>query len=189
MVASLERITPSPDFAATFWHRLGQEGRVEEKGHWLARWWYEWRESFTPWQMVPALAGAASIVVFLGYVLSERPIITTLPSTPSSQKSMESGVAAPQPRPEIPAQVAEKEDFFVNYKILENLEKLSNFEQIAAIDTSAKSETQVAESDLPPTLLENPSFFAQYPILERMDQLQNLETVLTLPSEDEQSQG
>ena len=46
MLISLERITPSPDFATTFWRRLEQEGQSsrEEPESRVARWWRELRD-------------------------------------------------------------------------------------------------------------------------------------------------
>ena len=61
LLTTLERVTPSPDFAATFWRRLEQEGQGERESG-FARWWREW---LAGWQLMPALAGAASLLVFL----------------------------------------------------------------------------------------------------------------------------
>src|SRR5215211_1879767 len=73
LLTQVERITPSPDFAATFWQRLEQEKRVAPvRESRVARWWREWRELFTSWQLAPALAGVASIAIFFGYILSDR---------------------------------------------------------------------------------------------------------------------
>jgi hypothetical protein len=174
LLTNLERVTPSPDFAATFWRRLEQEGEVEQESH-LGRWWRELRENWTGWQWAPALAGAASLLVFLGYVLSSRsPTPTTRPLLP-----------------EVPAQLVEQLGLFVNYKIIADLDRFEHFDEIAAIQPPPKQATELAEGeDVPPALLENPSFFTHYPILQRMDQLQNLETVLDAPAkEDAQHRG
>src|SRR5262249_55247532 len=110
MLADLERVMPSPDFAATFWRRLEQEGqsRQEEPESRLARWWREWRESLSGWQLAPALAGAASLLVFLSYILSSRPVTTP---TPSAQP-------AAQVPADVPAPLLEQPGLFANYKVI-----------------------------------------------------------------------
>ena len=183
LLTNLERITPSPDFAATFWQRLEQEGRSrqEEPESRLTRWWREWRESLSGWQLVPALAGAASLLVFLSYILSSRPVTTPTPPTqPASQ------VAA-----NVPAPLVEKPGFFVNYQVIADLDKLSHFDEIAAVQLPGERDTELAsEGDLPPDLLKDPGFFVHYPLLQKMEKLENLEAVLDLPAEGgEHSRG
>ncbi|MBI3301718.1 MAG: zf-HC2 domain-containing protein, partial [Deltaproteobacteria bacterium] len=171
LLANLERITPSPDFATTFWRRLKQEGQVEQES-WFARWWREW---LTGWQWAPALAATASLLVFLGYLFSGHPTTPTPPPAP----------------PDVPAQVAKQPGLFVNYKILADLDRLAHFDEIAAVESTPEHTSELArEEDLPPAVLENPGFFVHYPILQKMEQLQNLETVLDLPGdEDQQHRG
>ncbi|HEV8714615.1 MAG TPA: zf-HC2 domain-containing protein [Candidatus Binatia bacterium] len=174
LLTNLERIAPSPDFAATFWRRLEQEGhgRQEEPESRLARWWRELREELTGWQWTPALVGAASLFIFLSYIFSNRPT-TTSPTQPAAQ------VAA-----NVPAPVAEEPGLFVNYKVIADLDKLSHFDEIASVQPGGKHNTELAsEENLPPDLLKDPSFFVQYPILQKMEQLENLEAVLNLPAE------
>ncbi len=183
LLTNLERITPSPDFAATFWQRLEQEGRSrqEEPESRLTRWWREWRESLSGWQLAPALAGAASLLVFLSYILSSRPVTTPTPPTqPASQ------VAA-----NVPAPLVEKPGLFVNYKVIADLDKLSHLDEIAAVQLPGARDTEVAsEGDLPPDLLKDPGFFVHYPLLQKMEKLENLEAVLDLPAEGgEHSRG
>ncbi len=183
LLTNLERITPSPDFAATFWQRLEQEGRSrqEEPESRLTRWWREWRESLSGWQLAPALAGAASLLVFLSYILSSRPVTTPTPPTqPASQ------VAA-----NVPAPLVEKPGLFVNYKVIADLDKLSHLDEIAAVQLPGERDTEVAsEGDLPPDLLKDPGFFVHYPLLQKMEKLENLEAVLDLPAEGgEHSRG
>jgi len=181
MLTNLERITPSADFAATFWQRLEQEGqsRQEEPESRWARWWREWRERLSGWQLAPALAGAASLLIFLSYVLSSRPV-TTPPTPPASQ------VAA-----NVPAPLVEKSGFFVNYQVIADLDKLSHFDEIAAVQLPGERDTELAsEGDLPPDLLKDPGFFVHYPLLQKMEKLENLEAVLDPPAEgDEHSRG
>ena len=177
LLTTLERVTPSPDFAATFWRRLEQEGQVERES-WFARWWREW---LTGWQLMPALAGAASLLVFLSYVLSSHPPTTTTPSaSPSALLKIN-----------VPAPVAEKPGLFVNYGIIADLDKLAHFDEVAALENAPQDASTLARTeDLPPALVENPNLFVHYPILEKMEQLQNFEAVLDLPAgEDEQRRG
>src|SRR3989442_13704782 len=68
LLTNLERVTPSPDFAATFWRRLDQEGQVERES-WFARWWREW---LTAWQLMPALARGAMQLVFSRFLVLSR---------------------------------------------------------------------------------------------------------------------
>ncbi len=179
MLTSLERITPSPDFAATFWQRLEQEGRSrqEEPESLLARWWREWRERLSGWQLAPALAGAASLLVFLSYILSSRPV-----TTPTSPAQSVSQVAA-----NVPAPLVEKPGLFVNYKVIADLDRLSHFDEVAAVELPGERGTEVAsEGDLPPDLLKDPGFFVHYPILKKMEKLENLEAVLDLPAKGDE---
>ena len=177
LLTTLERVTPSPDFAATFWRRLEQEGQVE-RDSWFARWWREW---LTGWQLMPALAGAASLLVFLSYVLSSHPPTTPTPSAPPSASL----------KVNVPAPVAEKPGLFVNYGIIADLDKLAHFDEVAALENAPQEASTLARTeDLPPALVENPNLFVHYPILEKMEQLQNFEAVLDLPAgEDEQRRG
>src|SRR3989442_10829555 len=78
LLTTLERVTPSPDFAATFWRRLEQEGQGERESR-FARWWREW---LARWQVMPGLAGAARPLGFLSYVLSSPTPPPTSPSAP-----------------------------------------------------------------------------------------------------------
>ena len=177
MLTNLERVTPSPDFAATFWRRLEQEGhgRQEAPESRLARWWRELREGLSGWQWMPALAGVASLLIFLSYILSSRPTtITTPPAQPAAQ------VAAA----DLPAPVAKEPGLFVNYKVIADLDKLSHFDEIAAEQAPGEHNTELAgEENLPPDLVKDPSLFVHYPILKKMKQLENLEAVLDAPAE------
>jgi hypothetical protein len=176
LLTNLERITPSPDFAATFWQRLEQEGRSrqEEPESRLARWWREWRERSSGWQLAPALAGAASLLIFLSYILFSR--LGTTPTPPAQPVSQ---VAAA-----VPAPLVEKPGFFVNYQVIADLDKLSHFDEIAAVELPGGHDTEVAsEENLPPDLLKDPGFFVHYPLLQNMEKLENLEAVLDLPTE------
>lgn len=179
LLTNLERITPSPDFAATFWQRLEQEGqsRQEEPESRWARWWREGRERLSGWQLAPALAGAASLLVFLSYLLSSRPVTTpTPPAQPASQ------IAA-----DVPAPLAEKPGLFVNYKVIADLDRLGHFDEIAAVELPGRHDTELAsEEDLPPDLLKDPGFFVHYPLLRKMEKLENLEAVLELPPEGDE---
>lgn len=184
MFMGMERIVPSPDFAATFWHRLEQEDHLiepEETESRFARWLRDAQEWFTGWRLVPALAAAASLLVFFSFLLSGRftPTLTLSTQQPA-------GVAE-----DVPAPLAEKPDLFANYRVITDLDRLSHFEEIATVELATEQDIEVvSEDNLPPELLQDPSFFVQYPVLQKMEELQNLEAVLSLPiEENEQSRG
>jgi hypothetical protein len=186
IVANMERITPSPDFAATFWRRLEQETRVaqtEPQESWLSRWWTGLRASLTGWQLAPMLASAASVLVFLGYLLSS--------SSHTPDKATGTKAPTAQAQSNVPAQLTDQLGLFVNYRVIADLQRLANFDQIASIDLSEEKSTEVADSDVPPVVIEKPNFFAQYPLLQKMEQLENMDAVLDsrLDEEDAQHQG
>lgn len=190
LLMQVERITPSPDFAATFWQRLEQEKRVASvQESRLARWWREWRESLTSWQLAPALAGAASIAIFFGYILSDRGPQQTPKGVekqpiqivkPDQQRSLVGG----QP-PDVPILVQEKPGLFVNYRVIADLEKFSRFDEIATVQLPEEPAIGIAENDIPKDLLDKPSLFTNYPMLQKMEELKNLETVLDAPPDGE----
>jgi hypothetical protein len=198
LLMTMKRVVPSPQFAATFWQRLELENnqrRVVEpstllpREHRLAQWWRKVKATLNAWQVAPVLAAAASVLVFFGYLLHSQPTPPVKPEPASApQKSIEPVVPS---APEAPADLVDKLGLFVNYKVIADLDRLSHFDEIAAVQPPPEHETQVVkEEELPPDLLQNPSFFAHYPILEKMDQLQHLEAVLGAPSKDEaQSHG
>ncbi|MGH7965620.1 MAG: anti-sigma factor family protein [Candidatus Binatia bacterium] len=188
LLTNLERVTPSPDFVAAFRRRLAQEDQVEQESR-FARWWREW---LIGWQLTPALAGAASLLVFLGYILSGRPIAPpqapAIPGVPA-QVAKQSEPSIPV-SPAAPVQVAEQQKLFVDYKIIANLDRVAHFDEIVSEEAQTPETVLAGEEELPPTLLKDPSFFTHYPILQRMEKLQNMEAVLTLPAGgDEQHQG
>ncbi|HJY79509.1 MAG TPA: zf-HC2 domain-containing protein [Candidatus Binatia bacterium] len=183
MLAGLERVTPSPDFAATFWRRLEQEdqSRQEEPESRLVQWWREWRESLSGWQLAPVLVGAASLLVFFGYILSSRPVTT--PTSPTQP--------VPQVAPNVPASLLKQPGLFANYKVITDLDRLSHLDEIAAVQLPGEPDTELAsEQDLPPELLKDPDFFVHYPLLQKMEKLENLEAVLDRSAEgDEHGRG
>jgi len=177
LLTSLQRVTPSPDFAATFWRRLEQEGHSSQEApeSRLARWWRELREGLSAWQWTPALAGAASLLIFLSYILSGRPTTVTAPPTqPAAQVATA----------DLPAPVAQEPGLFVNYKVIADLDKLSHFDEIAAVQAPGEHNAEVAsEENLPPELVKDPSFFVHYPMLKKMEQIKNLDAVLDASTE------
>jgi len=194
-ITQVERVTPSPEFTATFWQRLEQEKRPApvQEGR-LVRWWREWRESMSGWQLAPALAGAASILIFFGYIVSDRGSETTKPTTGTqSQPGQTRPILTPVPpgqSTDVPALVQEKLELFVNYRVIADLEKLSRFDEIAAVQLPEDPPMSIAESDIPKDVLDNPGFFANYPVLQKMEELKNLETVLDAPPDgDEKHRG
>ena len=188
MLMGMERIVPSPDFAATFWRRLEQEDHLVESAETesrFARWSRDMQEWLTGWRLAPALAAAVSLLVFFGSLLSGRFTTTPTPPTQQAVQVMEESTG------DVPASLAEKPDLFANYRVITDLDRLSHFEDIAAVELATEQDSEVASEDnLPPELLQDPSFFVQYPVLQKMDELQNLEAVLSLPNEgNEQSRG
>lgn len=190
LLTEMERIEPSPNFAANFWQRLAQERKTDDaRDHTLsapvtrfARWWKNLGETLGSWQIAPALAGAASVLVFFGYFFH---------SAPPSQKAPVQKSATVATAPEAPAGVVEKPGLFVNYNIIAELERFSRFEEIAAVQLPTEHDVEIAkDDDVPPEVLQNPSFFAHYPMLKKMEQLKSLEAVLDSPSEnDKRNQG
>lgn len=178
LLTNLERIIPSPDFAMTFQRRLAQKAHVEQESG-LAHWWREWLSS---WQLAPALAGAASLIVFLGYVLSGHLTIPQqAPSVPAEIAKQSEPSTDPAARP------IEQPELFANYGVIADLDRLAHFEEVASTENEPEPEPAVArEEELPPDLLDNPSFFASYPILQSMEKLQNMEAVLSLSSGNEE---
>jgi hypothetical protein len=194
LFTQVERVAPSPDFAATFWQRLEQEKRVApvQEGR-FTRWWREWRESLSGWQLAPALVGAASILIFFGYIVSDRGSETTSQTTSNQSQQQTRPLLKPEAEEktsEVPTLVQEKPGLFVNYRVIADLEKYSRFDEIAAVQLSEEPPIDIAESDIPKEVLDKPGFFANYPMLQRMEELKNLETVLdTPPDGDEKSHG
>lgn len=204
LLATMERMTPSPDFAATFWKRLEQErgqagaerlrvAPLQERP--LVRWWRELRETMEAWQVAPALAAVASLLVFFAYFFTVSPTQTpteTPTSMPAPVPQKLAAVPTQTAPPKVPPDLTERLAFYTNYNIISDLERFSHLEEIAAIELPTEETTEIVkEDDIPPELLQNPSFFAHYPILERMDKLQNLESVLETPAteEDPHSRG
>lgn len=190
LLVKMERIEPSPDFAANFWQRLEQERKpvnaevdaLPSRVSRFTQWWKDFQETLSAWQLAPALAAAASVVVFFAYFFH---------SPPPPQKS-----AVQKPAPvvtalEASAGVMEKPGLFVNYNIIAELERFSRFEEIAAVQLPTEHDIEVAKDDeVPPEVLQNPSFFAHYPMLKEMERLESLEAVLDRPTEsDKQNQG
>lgn len=190
LLVKMERVEPSPNFVANFWQRLEQERQevtvaVEARSsreNRFVQWWKDLKETLSAWQLAPALAGAASVLVFFGYFFHSAPT----PQQPAAQKPAPTATA-----PEAPAGVLEQPGLFVNYNIIAELERFSRFEEIAAIQLSTEYPTEIAKEDeVPPEVLQNPNFFAHYPMLKKIEQLKSLEAVLDLPAEsDEQNQG
>jgi hypothetical protein len=159
--------------------------------HSLVRWWRELRDMMSAWQVAPALAAAASLVVFFGYFFISSPVRTpteTSAPTPAAV-SPESATSAKPLASEVPTDLVQKLELYLNYRIISDLERFSHFEEIAAVELPPEDSTEIVkEEELPPELLQNPSFFAHYPILERIDKLQNLEAVLETPTNEEDPQ-
>lgn len=175
LLTRLERITPSPDFATTFWRKLEQERPTETKENWLGHWWHEW---LSGWRMAPALVAAASLLIFFGYVLSSRQPTTLTPSV--SQDAPAQVAKGPAPIPAQPDRSRGEDE------VSSGPEKFAQSGEMRETEAAAEPEAEFARpEDLPPPLLENPSFFVHYPMLQKMEELQNFEAILALPGDQE----
>lgn len=195
MFGSLERVGPSPGFAANFWQRLEQERQPQPESrpeNRVAQWWRDLRESMANWHLTPALVGVASILIFFA-ALSQQPdgtAPTPEPEALSTKKSETGAKLVRSKEPTVPAEVMEKSDLFIDYSIITELDKFARFEEIAAVDLSTEQPVEVAETEIPKEVLEDPGFFAQYQILQQLEQLKNFDAVLASPSKNEaETQG
>ncbi len=161
-LAGLERVSPSPDFAATFWKRLEQEGRrapeiLDERA---SRWWhigeFEW---LTNWQIGSAVAAAVGLLIVVGYFFTVSFISQSSPHL-------------------IPTQVQQEPQLFIDYAILASLDKFSYFDEIPNSPYIEGMGGGPSGLDIPSALREDPSFFMHYQLLKKMEQLQHLESVL-----------
>lgn len=192
---SLERVTPSPDFATNFWQRLEQENHAQPARRpelRFVRWWRDLRESMTNWHLTPALVGVASLLIFFA-ALAQKPDRTAPTAGPeilSTKKPETLAKPAAAKEPDVPAAVLEQIDFFVNYKLITDLDRLTHFEEIAAIDLEAEDAVAVAEAEVPKEVLDDPGFFAQYQILQQLERLEHFDAILASPSQDDaETQG
>ena len=183
-LASLERVSLSPDFAATFWKRLEQEGRrapeiLDERA---SRWWRIWEfEWLTNWQIGSAVAAAASLLIVVGYFfsgsfISQRSTYLT-PTTPLGEQVPLAGQAL-SARPNIPTRVQQEPQLFIDYAILASLDKFSYFDEIPTFPYMEGIGGGPSGLDIPSALREDPNFFMHYQLLKKMEQLQHLESVL-----------
>ena len=205
VVAGLERVAPSADFAATFRRRLEREGRLEPESR-LDRWrraWSAWQAG-TGWRLdtrdwTPVLVPVASLLIILATLFSG-----TLSSMPSPQLTRSERILAQteamraraaladdssrlpppsEPRPQserIPTQVVENAAFFRDYWLTARLERWTHFEDIMRTRVPRRPNS-LTQEQLPPPLIENPSFFMHYQILRRMEQFRHFESVQSLP--------
>src|SRR5215471_17633303 len=106
------------------------------------------------------LAASASILVFFSYLLTSSRTPTPIrpsPPRPAASKAVATAI------PAAPAGLVEQLNLFLQYPIITDLDRLSHFDEIAAVDLSGEKENELAkEEEVPPDLLQNPSFFAHY---------------------------
>jgi hypothetical protein len=143
----MERVTPSADFAASFWQRLEREGQTPqpEPESRAARWWQQLSEWLTGWRLVPTFAVAASVLIFFGFLLSGR--LTLTPTQPAQPPTQVAG--------DVPTQVVEESGLFVNYRVIADLDRLSHFDEIAAVELPGEREgLERGLADLPLALLD-----------------------------------
>lgn len=173
LLSQMTRLTPSPGFAGTFWHRVEEEGQFKGKGH-LVRWWRGLVES---WRLVPTLVTATALLVVVSYVILSNRVETTRVVTPSA------------PAVGLPRRLVEQPDLFLQYRLVAEVDKLANFEMILAQKDEEALSGLTAEA-LPSRLLEEPGLFVDYYLLRRIEKLQNFEAVQSLPlSEEETGRG
>lgn len=174
LVANLERVTPSADFADTFWQRLEHQGQIEHESQ-IARWqrkWNEWltwflegegwKEWLTGGQWTPALVPVASLLIILGSLFSGT-LLTSGPSIPNQ-------------RDQLPAQLMANPAFFRDYWLTARLEGWTYFDEIAKTPVRRPS-IDLSRENVPPKVIEDPNFFIHYQILRRMEQFQHFESV------------
>jgi len=186
MFGNLERVTPSPDFAANFWQRLEHERQPQPENR-FAQWWRELRESMTNWHLTPALVGVASVLIFF-VAFSQKPDRTLLTAGPDSlitKKPETVAKPAMSKEPMVPAEVMEESDLFIDYTMIAELDRFARFDEIAAVDLSTEQPSEVTEADIPKEVLDDPGFFAHYPMLQQLERLKNLDAVLASPSQNE----
>jgi hypothetical protein len=191
MFGSLERVTLSPNFAANFWQRLEPERQPQPENR-LAQWWRELRESMTNWHLTPALVGVASVLIFFAALAQrpDRPAPTSVPTPLIAKGPGKVSKSTESKEPTVPAEVMEKSDLFLDYKVITELDKFARFEEIAAVDVPTEQPIEVAEAEIPKEILEDPGFFAQYQILQQLERLKNFDAVLASPSQNEaETQG
>lgn len=191
MFGSLDRMAPSSDFAAHFWQRLEQERQPQLETR-FAQWWRELRESITAWHLTPALVGVASVLIFFAALgqRSDRTVPTVFPTPLITTEPEKVSKPSESKEPKVPAEVLEKSDLFIDYKIISELDRFARFDEIAAIDLSTEKPVEIADTDIPKEVLDDPGFFAQYPILQQLERLKNLDAILASPSQnDEEAQG
>lgn len=178
MFTHLERVMPSPTFAKNFWQRLAQEQQPHRENRFV-QWWQELREVFTNWHLTPAFVGVTSILIFFAALAQrpEPPVPTLTPKPPA----MEREKTVPSPTASVPNEVKEKNDLFVDYNIIVDLDKFARFAEIAAVDLSTEQTTDVAEAELPKEVLDDLGLFTNYQILQQMERLKDFDAVLALP--------
>ena len=185
LVADLDRVAPSADFADTFWQRLEQDrqqaGYIEQEAL-FARWnrkWNEWQEWFIggqgwqEWlpggQWAPVVVPVASLLIILGSLFS------------SSLMLPDSSMPVQVAKQDIPAQVLENPAFFRDYWLTVRLERWTHFDEIAKTP-APPVKRQFLREEIPPVVAEDPNFFVNYPILRRMEEFQYFESVLNTPA-------
>ncbi len=162
LLLKMPRITPSAEFAQTFWRRLEREGDLEEEIPLLRR----WQRLAERWSWTPALAAVTAALLLI--VVSAYLVLS-----PQSERSR-----APS-APGLPRQLVEQPDFFLNYRILADMEKFAELESVLVREGEAFASSSAPQSP-PSEVLKDPEFFVHYDLLLKMDELQNFEAVREL---------
>ena len=162
LLSQMTRLTPSPDFAETFWRRVEEEGQIEERSY-LTRWWQDFVED---WRLAPALVATAVLLVVVSYVVLSSRVETSRVTTPS-------------PAVGLPRELVEQPDLFLQYRFVTEVDKLTNSESILAQREEEALSGLTIETP-PSRLLEEPGLFVDYYLLHRMEQLQNFEAVRSI---------
>ena len=191
LVANLEQVAPSANFAATFWQRLEHEGQIEEESP-IARWqrkWAEWQdwfiegEGWKEWlaggQWTPAYVPVASLLIILGSLFSGT-LFTSGPSVVPPVSNQHG---------QIPAQVVQNPAFFRDYWRTVRLERWAHFDEIVKMQAPARPNTNLTREHTPSKVIEDPNFFIHYQILRRMEQFQHFESVQDITDVTDVSSG
>ena len=179
LVAELERVTPSSDFADTFWQRLEREGRIEHESQ-LARWhrkWSEWQgwfiagEGWKEWLSgglwTPALVPVASLLIILATLFSG-----TLSTSPPGQLTQSDQIPAQEPprqltqSDQIPTQVMERR-VFSGAALPAALPRLPH-----------PSEPLTRSEQIPAQVVDNATFFRDYWLTARLERWEHFDEIM-----------
>ena len=173
VVAGLERVAPSADFAATFRRRLEREGRLEPESR-LDRWrraWSAWQAG-TGWRLdtrdwTPVLVPVASLLIILATLFSG-----TLSTSPPGQLTQSDQIPAQEPprqltqSDQIPTQVMERR-VFSGATLPAALPRLPH-----------PSEPLTRSEQMPAQVVEHATFFRDYWLTARLERWEHFDEIM-----------